>query len=275
MANPKETVNISLTQIGGSSADLIGAAVTITDDDSGDTLLTATWNGSIITAEIDINTNYTVSVETIAGYLACAPQYYQAVQLARTIIFQYRGNGVFLEDTNHQLYTSSGWDSSKTINGIVIITGIHNYRFSVTYIGTNVTYSSSVSGIRNYITQRDPDYQGQQNTNGLANFEIANNLYSPGHVGCDAQHFLFPDLKTRAYAATITQLQMVYDNKTEYTACLSAIGSTYNGGWHTTSSLRKNENGTDTMAWVQMSNFQQANYNSVRAMVFIPVSDYE
>ena len=76
--NPNEIVNISLTQVNGDSADLIGAAVTITDDDSGDTLLTTTWNGSTITTEIDVNTNYTVSVDTIEGYKTCPDQSYQA-----------------------------------------------------------------------------------------------------------------------------------------------------------------------------------------------------
>ena len=86
--NPNEVVNITLLQVGGNNADLTGASVTITDDNSGDTLLIAAWNGNTITTEIDVNTNYTVSVETITGYLACADQPYQAgYQTERNISF--------------------------------------------------------------------------------------------------------------------------------------------------------------------------------------------
>ena len=74
--NPNETVNISLTQIGGNSADLIGASITITDDDSGDTLYTGSWAGTTLTTEMDVNTEYTISVSVVTGYLTCQDQSY-------------------------------------------------------------------------------------------------------------------------------------------------------------------------------------------------------
>lgn len=232
--NPNETVNISLTQVGGNSADLTGASITITDDDSGDTLYTTTWAGSTITTEIDVNTNYTVSVETIAGYLACPDQSYQAgYQTERNISFQYRASGAYVEATDGTLYTSSAWASSgKTANAVVVLTDACKVRMALTET-TLPIHSNYIDPLENYITtKRDEttakaDYDGEGNTDNIIRFNIAYNTNTTSYAApyCRAFTFTYPTGQKGSLPAA-GQVWTIRQNKTSINACLTACGGT-------------------------------------------------
>ena len=223
--NPNETVNISLIQVGGSSTDLIGAAITITDDDTGDTLLTATWNGSTITTEIDVNTNYTVSVENITGYTHPSSVSYQAgYQTERNITFNYALMGIYIEATDHTLYTSSTWASSgKTANSIVIITDAHSFRISLVH-NIDITHlpSGDYSAFSTFETVEAArlDFNGKENTQLL--LAVNSSITRPAGW---CTNYTFPDGITKGYMGSYGQWEIVYNNKATVDACISACNA--------------------------------------------------
>ena len=238
--NPNETINISLTQVGGDSADLIGSTVTITDDDSGDTLFTDTWNGSTITAEIEVNTNYTISVETIAGYLACEPQSYLAgYQTIRDIHFQYIASGAFVEATDGTLYRSTAWNSSgKIANAVVLITDACKIRIALTKTKLPV-HNAYISPLENYLSGHQDiilaelDYDNEGNTDKLIQFNIAYGTNTTSYAApyCRNFSFSYPSGKKGSMPAFGCLKQMGL-NITEINNCLSvcngsAIASEY------------------------------------------------
>lgn len=231
--NPNETVNISLTQVGGNSADLIGAAVTITDDDTGDTLFSATWNDSIITAEIDVNTNYTVSVETITGYSNSSFQSYHAdFQNERNIIFRYVAIGVYVEAIDGTLYKSSFWASSgKTANAVVVIADACKVRIALTETSLMI-HSSNTDPLENYITAKDQsssivDYDGEGNTNKIIQFNTVYGTNTTSYAApyCKSYTFSYP-IGQKGCLPALGQLWTLVQNKTEVNTCLSACGGT-------------------------------------------------
>ena len=226
--NPNETVNISLTQVGGSSADLIGASITITDDDSGDTLLTATWNGNTITTEIPMGTYYTVSVETIVGYLDCADRSYLAgYQTTRNIGFQYTAPGVYIESISHQLYTSSEWSSSYSANAIVVITSDVQLRLAVNsqqkYQLAPQQYSDMTSYCR-AVGSTDPivTYDGDVRTTEINNWLSAHGITSGNYASIYCSNYIFPDNTTHGHLLSWGELRVLCNNKTQIDACITA-----------------------------------------------------
>lgn len=228
--NPNETVNISLTQVGGNSADLIGATVTITDDDTSDTILTTTWNGSTITTEVDVNTNYTVSVGVITGYLACADQSYQAgYQTTRNIGFQYRATGVFVEATDGKLYTSSTWQSQNQAKSVVLITNQLQRRIGLTQAHKPI-YTNNNGNVENYLTAYPnnhgwDDFDGYKNTQGLLAFNIATNTNNTNYAAPYAYSYMF-DNELHGYLPSSGELNIIMSNYVEVNKCLAACGGT-------------------------------------------------
>ena len=278
--NPNGTVNISLTQVGGSSADLIGTTITITDDDSGETLLTATWNGSTITTEIDVNTNYTVSVETIAGYKSCAPQSYQAgYQTERNISFQYRALGVFIEATDGTLYTVTQWDSAgKTANSIVLITNACKRRWAlVDFVSKEVTtdatkersYINVLPLISNEITART-DYNGKSNTQKALTVDNSTNFVA-GY--CNA--YTFPDGVTKGYWPAYGEIYQLQLNATAFNACRTKLGLNYYDSYFLSSSFAGNADGTLAIFWSLRSDGYVDTRYGKWGYPFIPAAEYE
>ena len=233
-SNPNETVSISLAQVNGNSGDLFGAAITITDDDSQTTLLSTTWQGSTITTEIDVNTNYTVSVETIAGYSHPSPQSYHAdFQNKRNIGFLYSALGVYIEATDGTLYTSSTWASAgKTSNAVVVIADACKVRMALTE--TSLMYhDDSADSIASYLLAKGneilakADYDGEGNTAKIIQFNSDNGTNTTSYAApyCNAFLFTFPSGQ-KGYLPALGQLWTIYQNKTNVDACLTACGGT-------------------------------------------------
>lgn len=281
-------MNISLTQVGGSSADLIGAAVTITNDDTGDTLFSATWNGSTITTEIDVNTNYTVSVDTITGYLACAPQSYQAgYQTERNISFQYKAFGAFVEATDGTLYTASAWASSgKTANAVVVLTDACKVRMALTETSLQVHSQSDPLG--NYITaipdeaSAKVDYDGEGNTNKFIQYNTAYGTNTPSYAApyCKAYTFSYP-IGQKGCFPSLGQLWTLYLNKTMVDACLSACGgAAMSADWYWSSTYYGQRGTTPYISyrpWILLWNGYVSDPEGgvTRTFIVRPVSTYE
>lgn len=256
VANPKETVNISLTQVGGSSADLIGASVTITNDDTSETLLTAAWNGSTITTEIPMLTYYTVSVENIEGYLACEPQSYQAgYQTERNISFQYRAIGAFVEATDGTLYTAAQWASSgKTANSVVLFTS--QTKFRIALVESNMAIHSANGSFIGYLPALSlvdamADFDGYNNTEQIIKFNAANGTNNPSYAAQYCKEYTFPDGTNKGYVMSAGQLNLLILNKVQISECLSACGGTeLHLSEYYYSSTVQSETSTETSMWI-------------------------
>lgn len=284
--NPNETLNISLTQVCGDSADLIGASVTITDDDTGDTLYTATWNGTTITTEIDVNTNYTVSVETIACYLACAPQSYQAgYQTTRNISFQYRASGAFVEATDGTLYKASQWLSSgKTANSVVLITSTMQIRIAITKVDKPIG-NSPTGAIENFMTAITDesaaklDYNGKSNTDKIVQFNISEGTNTTDYAAPYCKAFTFPNGNGNAYLAASGQIWIIYQNKTEINNCLTACNGTTLASVVNTSTYSGQDPLPYRYVWqIGLSDgvFARTNGEGLKTIQQVrPISDYE
>jgi len=88
-----EFVTIQLTQSGGSDSALIGTAVVVTNDDTSETILSTTWDGSVIAIQVNDGVNYTVNVGNVNDYYieqtSCS---YTAVSgVSRIVNFLYLG----------------------------------------------------------------------------------------------------------------------------------------------------------------------------------------
>ena len=146
-----ETVNITLTQVRGYDADIIGATVTVTDLDTSATLLSTTWQGNAITLDIEAVTNYKVEVGSVVGYITpSSQQYISKPSRELNITFQYGALGVFIEATDGTLYTSSSWSSSlgKTANSVVVISDMNSFRISGV---ESLLALSGNDGLKNYL----------------------------------------------------------------------------------------------------------------------------
>lgn len=284
--NPNETVNISLTQVGGNSADLTGASITITDDDSGDTLYTATWAGTMLTTEIDVNTNYTVSVDTITGYLACADQSYQAgYQTERNITFQYRALGAFVEATDGTLYTASTWASSgKTANSVVLITSTMQMRIAITKVDKPIG-NNPKGAIENFMTAITDenaaklDYNGKSNTDKIVQFNISEGTNNTNYAAPYCKAFTFPNGDGNAYLPASGQIWIIYQNKTDINNCLTACNGTTLASYVNTSTYSGQDQLPYRYVWqIRLSTgvFARTNGTGLTTVQEVrPISDYE
>ena len=228
-----EKAVISLEQVGGSSADLIGATINISI--SGVVIATFTWNGSPINYSIAPDTNYTVSVSTIEGYLTPKSQTFLSVWAnLRPIVICYNSSiGVYIEATDGYLYTSSSWSNSgKTANAIVVLTSACKVRMALTETPLPI-HSNGTDPLQNYITPISDftsvkvDYDGEGNTNKIIQFNAAYGTNTTSYAApyCKAYTFTYPSGQ-KGCLPSLGQLWTLYQNKTEVDACLVACGGT-------------------------------------------------
>lgn len=230
--NTNETVNISLTQVGGNSADLTGASITITDDDSGDTIYTATWAGIMITTEIPAGTYYTISVSSITGYLDCTDKSYLAgFQTERSINFKYMAPGTYVEATDGTLYTSSAWPSSgKTANSVVYLSESFNFKIALTNVRlpyhnntTDTDWTTYMTSLN--LTQALQDHNGADNTDNMILFNTAHGTNNTNYAAPYCKAFTFPNGES-AYLPTLGQVNIIVNNRNAFNTCLQACNGT-------------------------------------------------
>ena len=272
----KETVTISLSQENGNNADLIGATIIITDDDSSETLLSATWQGIDIEAEIESNVNYTITVGSITGYMTPDSQSYQAIPTyIRSVVFTYNNNlGIYIESIDHKLYTASQWASvGKLPNSVVILTSTHQTRYAVTGIKTMQIHNDSWwSGADTYLVARGstPSFDGKTDTDKLIALNTAKGTNNTSYAAPYAKAYVFPDGVGGSYFMSSGQALSLYNNATEVLACYGALGVSvsFNNLWTTTC---YDYSGTGTMCFIDGAIRSSAPYES---RLVIPVRDY-
>ena len=110
-----EFVTISLTQQGGSDSDLIGATIVVTDDDTSETILTTTWQGDTIVAQVDGGVDYTVTVGSVSTLaIRQNTQSYTAITgLTRIVKFEYYGDFVDMGLPSGLLWSRTNIDASQ------------------------------------------------------------------------------------------------------------------------------------------------------------------
>lgn len=219
--NTNETVNISVTQIGGNSSDLIGTTVVVSDADSGEVFLNTTWTGSTISLDIPVGTSYKVEGGTISGYITGRVTYVARFNNIRNIELQYKGYGVYVEAIDGTLYSSSTWGASgKTANSVVLITQNNgNYRIGLNTPSVQLFFANQ-SDMLDYMSPSEID--GYINTKQLINYAKNKDLYYYGAGVYFIDNFKFPNGAGDSFIPSKEQHVILCNNSTAIDACFSA-----------------------------------------------------
>lgn len=137
-------------------------------------------------------------------------------------------NGVYIEATNGELFTSDKWTGSLTPNSVVVIQDEVQFRIALTQSSNIMAIHSSYSGaLENYMTaisdkaQAKLDMKSAENT---ANIMKLQSSTSRAAGYCNS--FTFPDGKTKGLLPALGWLWTAYNNKAAVNACLAACGAT-------------------------------------------------
>ena len=134
-------------------------------------------------------------------------------------------NGVYIEATNGELFTSDKWTGSLTPNSVVVIQDEVQFRIAL-MSSTMQIYSSSSGALENYMTaisdeaQAKLDMKSAENTANIMKLQSGTD-YAAGY--CNS--FTFPDGKTKGLLPALGWWQTAYDNKEVVDACLAACGA--------------------------------------------------
>ena len=137
-------------------------------------------------------------------------------------------NGVYIEATNGELFTSDKWTGSLTPNSVVVVQDEVQFRIALTQSSNTMQIHSKVTGaLENYMTaisdfsQALLDMKSAENTANIMKLQSGTG-YAAGY--CNS--FTFPDGKTKGLLPALGWLQTAYDNKAAVDACLAACGAT-------------------------------------------------
>lgn len=137
-------------------------------------------------------------------------------------------NGVYIEATNGELFTSDKWTGSLTPNSIVVIQDEVRFRIALTQSSNTMKIHSSSSGaLENYMTAISNeslarnDMKSVENTINIMKLQSGTS-YAAGY--CNS--FIFPDGKTKGVLPALGWWQTTYDNIAAVDACLAACGAT-------------------------------------------------
>lgn len=218
-----ELVKVTLSADDGS--DMSGQSILIVQTNTGGTL--ASGNGSL-TTKIAYGINYYITLGDKDGYITPERQDFYSNQPSRTIGFIYKKItlGIFIMDTNKNLYTSSQWANQGTPYGIAVLTESHKfivapdqYKFVFTtnkwYVPEQLLPKSKSEAIVDY--------------DGLANSYILNN--TTGISGENTTAAGFCDFygtnmfKKTGYLPSLGEWMVVDQNLSEINRCLNALGA--------------------------------------------------
>ena len=137
-------------------------------------------------------------------------------------------NGVYIEATNGELFTSDKWTGSLTANSVVVIQDEVRFRIALTQSSNTMQMSANhTDQLENYMTaisdfsQAKLDMKSAENTANIMKLQSGTG-YAAGY--CNS--FTFPDGKTKGLLPALGWLQTAYDNKAAVDACLAACGAT-------------------------------------------------
>jgi len=219
-------VNITLTQVRGYDADIIGATVTVTDLDTSTVLLSTTWQGNAITLDIEAVTNYKVEVGSVVGYITpSSQQYISKPSRELNITFQYGALGVYIEAIDGTLYTSSSWSSaSKTPNSVVLLTD--NVKRRIALVQYQAPWlDGDHTELFNVVPASNDLLDAYDRNATLVTWFKNKGFYNSNYAIPLANKYIFPDGVTKGYLPGYLEIQVLYDNKTEINACFTALSS--------------------------------------------------
>ena len=137
-------------------------------------------------------------------------------------------NGVYIEATNGELFTSDKWTGSFTPNSVVVIQDEVQFRIALTQSGNKLPiHLRSTGTLENYMTaisneaQAKLDMKSAENTVNIMKLQSGTD-YAAGY--CNS--FTFPDGKTKGLLPALGWLWTAHNNKAAVDACLAACGAT-------------------------------------------------
>lgn len=137
-------------------------------------------------------------------------------------------NGVYIEATNGELFTSDKWTGSLIPNSVVVIQDEVRFRIALTQSSRMMSIHSSYSEtLENYMTAISDTAQAKLDMKSADNTANIMKLQSgTGYAAGYCNSFTFPDGKTKGLLPALGWLQTAYDNKAAVDACLAACGAT-------------------------------------------------
>lgn len=139
-----------------------------------------------------------------------------------------KGNGVYIQDINGNLWEVDDWDGSVAPNAIAVIADESKFLIALTQMPSAGPISRDPTApIDDYMaaaldtTEAKAEYDGAGNTAKILKVESCTD-YAAGY--CDA--FIFPDNKTKGYLPSLGQLNLAYQNKAAVDAALGKCGGT-------------------------------------------------
>ena len=137
-------------------------------------------------------------------------------------------NGVYIEATNGELFTSDKWTGSLTANSVVVIQDEVRFRIALTQSSSRMKIHSSYdAALENYMTAINYEAHAKLDMKSAENTANIMKLQSgTGYAAGYCNSFTFPDGKTKGLLPALGWLQTAYDNKAAVDACLAACGAT-------------------------------------------------
>lgn len=137
-------------------------------------------------------------------------------------------NGVYIEATNGELFTSDKWTGSLTPNSVVVIQDEVQFRIALTQSGNKLPiHLRSTGTLENYMTAISNEAQAKLDMKSAENTANIMKLQSgTGYAAGYCNSFTFPDGKTQGLLPALGWLRTAYDNKAAVDACLAACGAT-------------------------------------------------
>lgn len=136
-------------------------------------------------------------------------------------------NGVYIEATNGELFTSDKWTGSLTPNSVVVIQDEVRFRIALTQHSIMKIHSSVSGALEKYMTAINDTAQAKLDMKSAENTANIMKLQSgKGYAAGYCNSFTFPDGKTKGLLPALGWLQTAYDNKAAVDACLAACGAT-------------------------------------------------
>lgn len=216
-----ELVKVTLSADDGS--DMSGQSILIVQTNTGGAL--ASGNGSL-TTKIAYGLNYYITLGNKDGYITPERQDFYSNQPNRTIGFIYKKItlGIFIMDTNKNLYTSSQWANQGTPYGIAVLTESHKFIISLTQAKCVFTKQPWSDVTLQAKSQEDAklDLDGKNNSYILTNVPGIAAQTSVAATYCQSYGVTF--FKKTGYLPALGEWMIVDQNLSEINRCLNAVG---------------------------------------------------
>lgn len=234
---------------------------------------------SPVSVKIPYDTDYSVSVNSKAGFELPDPLYFSAGQRERDITVTYMAikRGVFILDTSEKLIRKADWDTSNNSRAVGVAVLSDNCKFVISKKTINKKWCATSVLVTGIVTTTNSaeaikDYKGKENTDKIYSQLGNSNAIAVDY--CKNTVGLFPDNRP-GYLGSAGEWEEAVNNFNEVKECMTLIG----GEAFQSSSypLWTSTQYSDKMAWTTYQNGsltqslkQNANYIRALASVDYP-----